>query len=550
LLNDFNQLDWAGEISHLKVKAQGNIQIKTGDQDWDFALAFSQQQAAGYLMRYFPQKNIQSGEDHLLSPLDALYLLDVLTPMEPETARLVLERMVNRIEENGLLPEKNCPNHTDLPAVPLVAELAWQAHQNGVESDVLLPILAKVESSLEYWFQPVNDRDQDGIPELIHPCQLDLIDSRPDNLRPQYALQGYSPYLESPGLSAILYHELSRLDELRAVCGQDKKDGPSQPRQALLKDFLDKSWSREEFRYQKRDRDNHLSLPGKLILDNVDNGFLIIRESLPLPSRIGFLLQRKSESDLLPDVQITLHGHDSSGSHRVEGITSSQIYWIENQGWAVSDCIYSQLLYVFLENLGMKDQLTIFCPSTLEGDISDLLPLWAKVIKPDQVDNFITSTLLNQDKYLSPYGIRTIPDPEHARVQLPWNLLLGQGLLSYKQGDLAADLFSRLMKTITLNLNDSECFFSSYNANTGLGDGSKPGLAGLVPIGFFLRAAGIQIINQREIVIEGEYLFPRPLQLSYRGMVIYRDQNETRIDYPGEKSRSYYGSDKQQIRMI
>ena len=106
------------------------------------------------------------------------------------------------------------------------------------------------------------------------------------------------------------------------------------------------------------------------------------------------------------------------------------------------------------------------------------------------------------------------------------------------------------METILINLDDSGWFFSAYDARTGIGRGIQNSLEGFIPIGFFLQVLGIQIINEREIEVEGYHPFPWPVTLRYRGMVIYRDQEQTRIDFPGEKSRIIRSPDKKHIRLF
>jgi len=550
LLNKVFQLDWGGEISRLKIKAGSNLQIHTGDPEWDFAFALSQKQAAGYLISHYPQQRPPAGLNHPLSPFQALYLLDVLTPVEPITARRILESVVEGIKEDGSTFDQNCTALSEISALPLAAELVWQAHQVGVDSEGIKILLDNVKRSLDYWFLVNNDRDQDGIPELAHPCQLNLTDTRPLKSHPELALPGHSPKLESPGLGALLYNDLTRLESLKKLYYQDKYQNTGQTKREKLKDFLKNSWNSEKSCFLNRDRDSHMTSPGKLILKNPENGFLILRENISQPSRIGFLFQRKSESELKPGVSFTLHGYDYSGKYRVEQKKKHQIQWIKKQGWASSDTVYSKVDYIFVEELPEDVQLTLFCPSTMEEDISLLLPLWAQVLDPGEADHLITNTIFNKNRYLSSYGIRTIPDPDYAAVQIPWNVLLGQGLLANNKRHQAGELFSRLMNAILININDSGCFFGSYDAKTGQGQGPPNALEGLVPTGYFLKAAGVQIINDRELTIEGIYPFPWPISLHYRGLVIYRDPEETRIDIPGEKSKIYHGSEKQHIRLI
>ena len=536
LVTAVNQLDWTAEFSRLKIAAQSQLQIITGNPEWNYAFALSQKEARGYICRHSKGNETTPELIQPLTAFKALYLLDVLTPVESLTVRMILKKVLGAIEEDGLLPEESCADFSDLPALPLAAELVWQADQ--ISPDIVREegFLDQISSGLTSWFLPGSDQDGDGIPEVTHPCQLDLIDIRPPTVISACERSGIIPFLESPGLGTLLYNDLIRLEGLKRSQEQLTVEDSILIKQGILKDFLLQSWNPEQARFLNRDRDSHQISQGKLLLAGSRIGFQILREELPQPSRISFLIRGEKQTDFQPDLQFTLHGHDRTGKYLVEQIKPSHILWLDQNGWAASGCIYSQLDYVNIESSGRDCTFSIYCLDTTQEDITLLLPLWGKVLKTKDANSFIHKTLSDQDRFWSPFGVRSYPNPDYAVVQFPWNVLVGQGLLKYQKRQLAADLFSSLMKTVLINLNASGCFFSSYNAKTGAGLGPRNALEGLVPIGFFLQILGIQIINEREIVVEGKHPFPWPVILRYHGFVIHRDMDQTRIDFPGEKT--------------
>jgi hypothetical protein len=428
--------------------------------------------------------------------------------------------------------------------------LLWQASQIAPLDQEKKILLEKLEALLNHWFLPDYDQDGDGIPELAHPCQLNLVDFRPPDSIPGGELSGNYPFIESPGLVTLLLNDLTRIRELQASLGQNGTVDPADIKRGVLTKFLKDSWDSKESCFYNRDRDSHLTLPGRLISKDPGNGLHILRKDMPHPTRIGFLIQGELIRGTIPDFQITLHGYDQKGNYRVEQIYPAQIRWLENQGRTASECVYSRLDFIALKNLSIDLHLTIYCPHTIQEDITTLLPLWGKDLDLQKANALIDKTLTNQEKFWSTFGIRTIPDGDYSAIQLPWNIFLGKGLLAHDKRSLAADLFSKLMKTILINLDDSGCFFSAYDARTGNGRGIQNSLEGFIPIGFFLQVLGIQIINEREIEVEGDHPFPWPVILRYRGMVIYRDQEQTRIDFPGEKSKIIRSPDKKHIRLF
>jgi len=550
LIDNLIQMDWAGEISRLKIQEQSQLEIITGNPDWNFAFKLSQKEAAGFMSKHFPQGNSSLNSGRILSPFEALYLLDVLTPIDLQAVNKILDRVLSAVRKNGMLPEGRCNTFLNLPTLPLTGELFWQASQIAPLQQGKKILLEKLETLLKHWFLPIYDQDGDGIPELTHPCQLNLVDFRPPNSIPEHELSVDYPFIESPGLITLLLNDLTRLGELQASLGQNVTDDPADIKRGKLTNFLNESWNSKESCFYNRDRDSHLTLPGRLISKDPGNGFHILRENMPHPTRIGFLIQGESVSGIIPDFQITLHGYGQNGNYRVEQIYPAQIRWLENQGRTVSDCVYSHLDYIAVENFAVDLHLTIYCPHTIREDITMLLPLWGKNLDIQKADALINNTLTNQEKFWSTFGIRTIPAGDYSAVQLPWNILLGKALLAHDKRSLAANLFSKLMEAILINLNDSGCFFSAYDASTGNGRGIQNSLEGLIPMGFFLQVLGIQIINEREIEVEGDHPFPWPVILRYRGMVIYRDQEQTRVDFPGEKSKVIRSPDKKHIRLF
>ena len=547
-IDTINQLNWMGEISRSKIQDQSQIKIITGNPAWNFAFKLSQKQAVSFMLRQFPQGQV-SPAPRGLSALKAIYLLNALTPIDPQNIPLIVENVMDAVQDNGMIRERSCTYHKTLPALPFAAELVWQADQfapGRLQKNILVDQLKK---SLNHWFLRSQDQDQDGIPELIHPCQVDLMDNRSLDsiLKKEFTMP--DSFVESPGLAAILINDLTRLEELQISLENNKKTSPSDNKKKKLNNFLQESWDTQKSCFLSRDRDSHLILPGRIIGNDLGNGFHIFREKFPQPTRLGMLIEDKSGQDPKLEIKITLHGQDWKGNYRVEKISPAKYHWGENQGWAVSECIYQQLDYVLVENLGYDLCLNIYSPKTFREDIFQVLPLWGRSLDKQKVDSLINNTLTNKDGFWSNYGIGSIPDLGSAAVQLPWNLLIGRSLVHYDKRLLAADLFSKIMDAILVNLDDSGCFFSAYDAQSGKGIGQKNALEGLVPIGFFLELVGIRFLNEKEILIEGEYPFPWPVTISFRGRKILRDQDMTRIDFPGDKTRFIHGSEKEIIQL-
>jgi hypothetical protein len=545
-----NELDWESEITRLRIPTQSQLQIQTGNPDWNYAFALSQKEAAAFTCKLLSQSKGKRKTNLALSPLQALYLLNVLTPLDPSLIGKILEHILEGESSHQSFNGGGCSLFSELPALPIMGELVWQAIQITREGGSHYgPLMKKIEGFLSSWFQSERDWDRDGIPEITHPCQLNLLDLRSPATKSSLEAKGMLPFIESPGLITLLANDLFRLEELAESLEEYTLDKKCLPTQKTLQDFLQKTWNPKAGWFQNCDRDSHLPSHERLICSEVGTGFTILRETFPEPARISCFIQYDKSEIFQVETMITLHGRDQNGKYRIEKIFPSQILRADGVGWTASRCVYTQLDFVIIKDPSDEMLLTIYCPNTQQNDISLLLPLWGNLLDEENGEKFVNKILLDPEKYWSPHGIRSYPLQETAAVQIPWNVLVGQGLLNYQHRQAACELFTRIINATLINLNTSGSFYAAYDAASGKGIGSRNALSGLIPIGFFLQVLGVQIINNREVIVEGTHPFPWPIILRYRGLEIHRDQNQTRIEFPGEETRLVQDPHKKHIQL-
>ena len=543
-LERIKKTNWDGEISRVRITAQDQIRIKTGNQEWDFAIRMSQKEGAAYFARYIKYLGEVQDNYQVFSAFSALYLLQVLSPIDPDMAVKILDNVISAGNRKSEPSEHQQDQPTDYNTLPLLGELIWLISQDNEQIIDLKVVLDSLENLLVGWFSKDNDHDQDGIPELIHPSQLNLTDGRPEESLSISEFYDNMPFQESPGLGAMLYNELGRLIELKAKTRTKKQNANLAGKQDLLVDFISSSWNREISCFYNRDRDTHHTLQGENLIQASRENFLVLKQDLPTPSRLGISIQGKNMSEIQSRLQLTLHGSNQEGNFRIENITKPDIYWLSDTGWVISRTIFTSIDYITVKGTGKDNKLTVTLPGNNRENISLLLPLWAKLLNVQDAETLINETITNSEKFWSAYGIRSYPDPENAAIQLPWNLLVGQGLLSYGYKSLAGKLFEGWLNSILMNLDRSGLFFSATNANTGEGIGEANSLEGLIPIGFLLQIMGIKIIPNQKIIIEGEYPFSWDVTVSYRGIIIQRDQQRTRVNIPGEETLLFQGANK------
>ena len=532
MLESVLQLDWAGEISRRKVSLHSQLEISTGDPDWDVVLALSQKQAQLICNQISFAENATIPQNAELTTIQALMLLQSLDNQTPDLMRNILDLVFMQNYQPGF--EGKDPDYRITPPI-LAAELLWQIHKFGISSDIWSSYLGKVSEWVDDWFSPRFDRDRDGIPELVNPLILDLPGSHStsDELS-SHSIMPY-PYLESPGLGAILFNDLCKLENLLQLTGK-KPDSRIQERKENLRVFLQDSWISEDNEFQSRDSHSHSTTDGFIIIESLEPGLNILKADLPHPARIGMLHQRSTARQVPGVFSIICHGLDSRGNYRIEEIHSANLVWGEGLDWAISESIYTRIDYCILNGFDQKGKISLIAPPTSPGDITLMLPLWSGVLSDDHTQEIFEEVLLDPDRYWSPYGFSSIPGTKGATVPLFWNLLLGQTLIKLGRIDITAELITRWMNGIMPTHELSGGTIPSDKVNSRLGLGSIDSMESLFPIRFFLQVLGIEVIQDDKLVISGINPFPWPVSLRYRGYVIRREKDQTIITHPGKET--------------
>jgi hypothetical protein len=231
-----------------------------------------------------------------------------------------------------------------------------------------------------------------------------------------------------------------------------------------------------------------------------------------------------------------------------ERIAPHQFQWRAGGLVAVSELVYGKIERLTVEGLDEKERLVVRTVDTAGEDITLFTPLWAQVPHPDRARLIVERLLQDGEGFDRPFGIPALPaSPSAARqgtqeqleadalamsVHLPWNNLIGEGLLAYGFREQAASLTTRLMAAVIHCLKESAAFYERYHAVTGAGLGERGSLAGFAPVGLFLKTLGVQILSPTSVRLEGKNPFPWPVTVVYRGMRIARGLESTAVTFP------------------
>ena len=197
----------------------------------------------------------------------------------------------------------------------------------------------------------------------------------------------------------------------------------------------------------------------------------------------------------------------------VEVIAPEQFNWRSGGLVATSRKVYERLGLVALKGLGEDDSVIVKTVDLTAQDHTLFLPLWAALPEADRAQSLIRA-LTDPDRFARPFGIpacASVIDREAEAttrsVHLPWNHLIGEGLLAYGFQSEAARLVQRLMAAVIQNLKNGRAFYQTYHSETGAGLGERNALSGLAPLGLFLQTLGVTILSGTRVRLEGRNPF-------------------------------------------
>jgi len=555
--------NWDANRARIEMLNASQVEIYTGDPDWDAAFMLSQKQAAAlligpaaglpersYVLSRQPDQGFSlNGEgsdyNHLWNGqpvLETCYLVDILLPFAAEDAKNLLRNYLSIQEESGAIDWKPglAGQRSKMLAPPLLASLAYRIYEQTEDTAFLEEVYERLRLFLGCWFTVEHDRDQDGLPEPDNLHQLGL-DYHPVFSRWQPDSSGVDIRTsESPALLAMLYHEIQSLSLIEKTL--QKKGVPVasngfDAHAARLKSAIEAGWDNTDSTYRGWDRDTHRSAAGELILEERGACNMIIRRDFDNPIRL--LIQVRTDETVRRRPLIFVHGRGASGYNRIERIEDDQFRWIPGVGLLTGKYVYTRLDWIEVCNLEPEDQITIRSVDYRMLDITLLAPLWAGIPEADQARALIEETVAYPGLFWREYGLPTLPQITGEMdqtacwgINLPWNVMVGEGLLRYGERQKARELVERIMSALIQSLKKERLFRRSYHAETGLGLGETNALGGLAPVGFFLETLGVRLISPRRIGLAGFNPFPWPVTVKYRGASILRQQDKTVVVFP------------------
>ena len=555
---------WEAERSHLEMVNARQVEIYTGEANWDAAFMLAQKSAVSLLVgptpnlpylsfvmsrqpdQGFSLRGDGSDYSHLWngqSLMEAAYLADTLLPSAPEMVKDLVRNYLAVQTEDGSIDWKPGlgGQRSRLLAPPLLASLVWRIYQHTEDSAFLEETLTALQRFWLSWLTPSHDRDGDSIPEWDHTLQEGL-DYHPVYSAWQTAGLGVDiASAECPSLSAMLYEECQSLLRIAEQTGREADTAGLADLAQKIKESVEAAWEADEANYFAVDRDTHQSSLGELILDVKGSGSFLIRHSYSKPVRLS--IQVRTDETIRRRPLLFLHGKNMSGNRRVERIDDEQFRWIPGLGQLSGKYVYSYLERLEVRHLEPEDQIIIRSVHYHTTDVTSLAPLWAGIPDDERAGKLVEQTISNPSLFWRSFGLPTCPNPDEQvdqtacwGVNLPWNWLIARGLVRYGYREQAALLLTRLISAILKSLAQEHTFRRAYHADTGAGSGEYTALSGIAPVGLFLETLGVRLISPRRVALAGNNPFPWPVTVKYRGLTILRQKDKTIVIFPDNQT--------------
>ena len=553
--------NWEAELARLDVINGRMLEIETGNEDWDTALALSQKTAFSMFVgptEHLPHRSfvLSRHPDQGYSPrgngidysylwsgqpvMEADYLTSLIVTSAPELAKEVLENFLSTQTQKGFIDWKPGlgGQRSHMMATPLLVNMAWRIFQATEDRSYLESIFPKLVTFIQAWFSPEEDRDGDGIPEWSHPLQSGFEDHPAFSQWHSWSQGADISQTENPALCSFLYREIQLLIRM---AHEINRAGPVMALESLadnLKSAVEASWENRNNIYHYWDRETHLSPAGEFLGSRQGPGEMFLQRDFEKPVRL--LLQIQSEEGRSRQAKAFIHGTGTSDRHRVETIPEERFQWYLGRGNVTSERVYQHLEHIQIEGIESNDLVSLQIVDLAVQDQTLLLPLWAGIPDKARANKLVTETITDETRFWQRFGIPAYisyqsdsePDTSH-EIHIPWNNLIGEGLVRYGYLEEAVSLFTRLMEGIVENLKRDQTFFQHFDSQTGKGIGERYTLRGLPPLGLFLEILGVRILSSRRVALQGHNPFPMPITIKFRGLVIRREQKQTKITFPG-----------------
>ncbi|WKZ40985.1 MAG: hypothetical protein QY328_02905 [Anaerolineales bacterium] len=556
---------WQAELARIEMLDAGQtLDIRTGDIEWDAALAFSQKAAHALFLNgngglpnptFMQTRHADNGHspkgDGLDYPpawngqfaLDAYYLSSILSAAPQVTKNLLLNFLATQDEDGEIDGKPGLGGQRGkFQSMPILASMAWKYFQISQDADFLNDAYPKLVKFFWSWFSGQHDRDRDGVPEWDHILQTGFEDNPLFDVWHPWSQGLDVSYVHSPALESMLYREAQMLAKIARQVGKPEEETTLITAQAQkVRTSIDAGWNPRNSFFAYRDRETEEISVGKVIAKRKGDGSMRPKFESETPVRLLVEIQTDSPAAKRPEIEISEYFTKSKGETEI--IAGHQFQWRTGGLVATTQNVFSRVGRVSVVGLEEKDKINVKIIDTTGEDLTLALPLWAGAVEQQRAYTMIGRNMMSAERFDRPFGLPSlpsVPDKEaetvSMSVSLPWNMMIAEGLLAYGFRAEATRLTAHLMNAVIQNLKQNRAFYQRYHAEKGTGIGERNSLTGFAPVGLFMQALGVTILSSTRVRLEGRNLFPWQVMIKYRGLTIVRGSEQTTVTFANGES--------------
>ena len=549
--------DWHKDLQAYKKSHQKKmVFIKTGQPDWDTAFYLAQINARSHLVNFhqttpctaFSRKRLTNPlkaapgikkERPDLTLLEALHLSQVLLPSHIDYLLKLAEGFIACIDDQGCLCSHNRRDITTtaINDSPLLANLCLMLYEICPDAAFLKQAFPHLRRFFDIGWLKNKKPEPANLPTWDTPEQLQL----------DFGLFNFEVWEEagsgldirtalSPALAAMLLREASAMKQIAHILGERSARSWYAQWIKIIQEALNSLWVDANHHFSYQDYQTHHT-PQREIYDfgqiqsplKIDKPF-----SQPQRLQISFKTREKYPKK----TSVRLEGVDSHGEMITELIQPPALHWINQRAHITTQKIFSALNVVYFEGFNPDDHFLIKTADYSQPDISCLLPVWSGGIRKEHLAS-ISKSLIDGETLSCAFGIpeswhfnHPLPDGLSMPVNVQWNTLVLDGLAREGYAEEAMTLFTNLMTPIIRGLKAFNGFYPRFDNLTGLPIGAANTIAGLVPVGLFLKIAGIKLMSPERVAVWGENPFPWPVEVRWQGLCLRKETSQVDIIFP------------------
>ena len=553
--------DWNAALAQVEQAAQAIPIIETGNTDHDAVITFSYQQLiqsfldpignlpyASFVTPRHPDHGFSprgdgsdygrgwSGQTPHLSYLTTLGMVSIA----PELAKgIVRNYLAIQAQDGGIDFEVGfAGQRQDFLCPPLLARLVWELYQYTGDKKFLEETFPKLQAFFNQWLAQNLTADGNILPKWQDEKQTGYPFWPTFGKWQPWAQNANIAYVAAPDAAAYM---LSEAISLREIANQ--LDAPSaaelQQQISQLQDCLNRLWSDSDARYVYRDRDTNKTTSPTTIIEAGRGD----EEQLPVikldsPSRL--IVRVSGGTGKPPLAAFQLEGLNQNGVIVKENLDLIEFVWSYGQGVYTSQQIYTRVDRVNFTGLSRVYRVNVTTIDLTRLDINAVLPLWSRGIPPGKAELLI-KLLSAESHFWRPGGLTIVSardpnfDPAGSNggggVWTYWTTLIGEGLLEYGRGDLAAEMVKRLLTTQAEVLRQKKQFSEFYHSEKPEGLGELGYLGGIAPLHLLWRIFGIQIIDGGHVRITGKFSWKSTVTIRQHGVTVRRSKKGTQIKF-------------------